>query len=198
MKDSQPNKVAKHFNGKKPHRKMYVVGISVIFIISVLGIIILVGYLIRQTQVVSPPQQTEKVIVDTSKQKNVETKIADQIVDVSDMPKNIHGFPVVGKIVIKKINISTYILKPPALEGKGMNEALKYGATEFWGPEINEVGNYCITGHNYTNVFGKIHSLNIGDTFYLVGKDRKKSNIFSYRSNSGRGPNRFATHKSTY
>ena len=87
MKDSQPNKVAKHFNGKKPHRKMYVVGISVIFIISVLGIIILVGYLIRQTQVVSPPQQTEKVIVDTSKQKNVETKIADQIVDVSDMPQ---------------------------------------------------------------------------------------------------------------
>ncbi len=198
MKDSQPNEVAKHFNEKKPHRKMYVVGISVIFVISVLGIIILVGYLIQQTQVVSPPQQPEKVIVDTSKQKSVETKIADQIVDVSDMPKKIHGFPVVGKIVIKKINISTYILKPPSLKDKDINEALKYGATEFWGPEINEIGNYCITGHNYANVFGKIHSLNIGDTFYLVGKDRKKSNIFSYRNNSSRGPNRYATHKSTY
>ncbi len=35
-------------------------------------------------------------------------------------------------------------------------------------------GNFCITGHNYTNVFGKLRTLQIGDTFYIVSKDGRK------------------------
>lgn len=173
MKDSQPKKVAKHFNKDKPHLIVYVVGIISVILIVALVVVILVRY-IRQNQIVTPSQQPEKVITDTSNQKEFETKIADEVVDVSDMPNKLHGYSVVGKIVIDKFKISTYILKPPSLEDDDMNDALKYGATEFWGPDINEIGNYCITAHNYKNVFGKIHSLNIGDTFYLVGKDGRK------------------------
>ena len=166
-------------------------------ILAYIIVVILVRY-VRQNQIVTPPQHPDEVIVDTSDQKDVETKIADQIVDVSDMPDKIHGYSVVGKIVIDKLNVSTYILKLPSRETDVINDTLKYGATEYWGPEINEIGNYCITAHNYANVFGKIHSLNVGDTFYLVGKDRKKSNVFCYRSNSICKTNRYAAYKTKY
>ena len=32
----------------------------------------------------------------------------------------------------------------------------------------------CITGHNYKNIFRDLKNLNIGDTFYIVGKDGRK------------------------
>lgn len=35
-------------------------------------------------------------------------------------------------------------------------------------------GNFCITGHDYKNVFGKLETLEIGDSFYLIGKDGRK------------------------
>ena len=46
---------------------------------------------------------------------------------------------------------------------------LKISPCKFWGPQINEVGNYCIVGHNYRNerFFSKVKNLEIGDTFTI-------------------------------
>ena len=89
-------------------------------------------------------------------------------VDVSDMPDSIQGYSVIGKIVIDKLGIQKYIL------GKTTNESLNLGVTKFWGPHINDQGNFCISGHDYKNTFGRLKELVIGDTFYLVGKDGRK------------------------
>ena len=35
-------------------------------------------------------------------------------------------------------------------------------------------GNLCIEGHNYRKVFTKLTEMEIGDTFYIVGKDGRK------------------------
>ena len=46
---------------------------------------------------------------------------------------------------------------------------LNISLNKFWGPSPNEVGNYCIVGHNYTNkkMFGKLSEINFGDIVEL-------------------------------
>jgi len=48
-------------------------------------------------------------------------------------------------------------------------ELLKISLCKYWGPSPNEVGNYCIVGHNYKSgkMFGKLSMANIGDQIEL-------------------------------
>ena len=48
-------------------------------------------------------------------------------------------------------------------------ELLKVSLNKYWGPNPNEVGNYCIVGHNYRNdaFFGNLHKLKNGEKVYL-------------------------------
>ncbi len=91
-----------------------------------------------------------------------------ETVDVSNMPNTIQGYTVIGKIVIEKLGVEKNIL------GRTTLESLNLGVTKFWGPHINDPGNFCITGHDYKNTFGRLKELEIGDTFYLIGKDGRK------------------------
>ena len=46
-----------------------------------------------------------------------------------------------------------------------LDELLKISPCKFWGPEPNEVGNFCIVGHNYRSnkFFSNVPDLSIGD-----------------------------------
>lgn len=48
-------------------------------------------------------------------------------------------------------------------------ELLKISLCKYWGPSPNEVGNYCIVGHNYKSgkMFGKLSMASIGDQVEL-------------------------------
>ena len=50
------------------------------------------------------------------------------------------------------------------------DELLKISPCYFWGPKPNEVGNYCIVGHNYRNTkfFSKVPNLTNGDIIELT------------------------------
>lgn len=50
------------------------------------------------------------------------------------------------------------------------DELLKISPCYFWGPKPNEVGNYCIVGHNYRNskFFSKVPTLENGDIIELT------------------------------
>ena len=50
------------------------------------------------------------------------------------------------------------------------DELLKISPTKFWGPEPNEVGNFCIVGHNYRNkkFFSKVPTLENGEIIELT------------------------------
>lgn len=80
------------------------------------------------------------------------------------MPEEIKGYTVLGTIQIPKIELETYILS------ETNTESLNISVTKLCGPEINEIGNLCITGHNYNNnkMFGKIKKLEKGDTIILT------------------------------
>lgn len=59
---------------------------------------------------------------------------------------------------------------------------LKVSLNKFWGPTPNEVGNYCIVGHNYTNkkMFGKLADIKNGDTVELTDSSGRKLNYAVY------------------
>ena len=74
------------------------------------------------------------------------------------------GYPVIAKLEIPKINLETYVISEYS------NQALGVSVTKFYGGNPNEVGNFCIAGHNYItkNMFHDLKKLSIGDTFTLV------------------------------
>ena len=82
--------------------------------------------------------------------------------EYENMPREVNGFKVIGKITILKIEVEKYILE------KTTTESLLVGVTKICGPEINKIGNFCIAGHNYGDTFGWISSLEIGDEIYIT------------------------------
>lgn len=70
------------------------------------------------------------------------------------------GYKVIAKLEIPKIELETYIIK-------FSEEALKISVTQFWGPNPNEAGNFCVAGHNFKNknMFHNLKKLKIGDVF---------------------------------
>lgn len=81
-----------------------------------------------------------------------------------NMPRDIKGYQVVGRLEIPSIKLDTYILS------ETNTKSLKVSITKLYGPEINTVGNFCMAGHNYRNMkmFGGIKKLVEGDTIILT------------------------------
>lgn len=90
-----------------------------------------------------------------------------------DFPKKIDGYKVIGKIEIPKINLTTYILE------KTSKETLNKSVTKLCGPEVNEIGNLCITGHNYhkDRMFGDLKDVEKNDKILLTDLKRKHNRI---------------------
>ena len=77
------------------------------------------------------------------------------------MPKQYEGYDVLGKIVIEKINLDTYILD--SVDNKAMDKA----PVKLYGKTLNQEGNFCIAGHNYDEIFARLVELEVGDEFYI-------------------------------
>lgn len=69
------------------------------------------------------------------------------------------GYTVVAKLEIPKINLETYILKQYS------KNALNVSVTKFWGADPNQIGNFCVAGHNFQNknMFHNLRNLEIGN-----------------------------------
>ena len=81
-----------------------------------------------------------------------------------------YRYATIATISIPKIN-----LQYPILDGETDSEAetealLKISPTKFWGSNPNEVGNFCIVGHNYRNskFFSKVPTLENGDIIEIT------------------------------
>ena len=61
-------------------------------------------------------------------------------------------------------------------------ELLKISPCKFWGPEPNEVGNFCIVGHNYKNskFFSKVPNLENGDIIEITDLTGRTINYIVY------------------
>lgn len=81
-----------------------------------------------------------------------------------------YQYATVATINIPKINVTYPVIDGPTDSAEETEELLKISPTKFWGPEPNEVGNFCIVGHNYRNTrfFSKVPTLIEGDTIEIT------------------------------
>ena len=86
------------------------------------------------------------------------------------------AYTIEGEIMIPKIKLVYPIISETT------DEYLKIAPTKLAGPNMNEVGNYCIAGHNYQNnqFFSKISQLEINDQINLTSKNGKKLTYVIY------------------
>ena len=85
------------------------------------------------------------------------------------------NYTTIATINIPKINVSYPILDGQTDSVEETEALLKISPTKFWGPEPNEVGNFCIVGHNYRNTrfFSKVTTLENGDIIQITDESGK-------------------------
>lgn len=81
-----------------------------------------------------------------------------------------------AELKIPSLNIDYPVLSETS------EELLKISLNKYWGPKPNEIGNYCIVGHNYKNgkMFGKLSQMEIGDTAILKDMSNKSVTYEAY------------------
>ena len=104
---------------------------------------------------------------------NLETQQStenEQNVEKEYIESEFKGYKVCAKLNIPVINLETYVLE------KYSKQALLTSVTKFYGGKPNEVGNFCIAGHNYgpANMLQNIKKLNLNDEIYLTDTNGKK------------------------
>ena len=92
------------------------------------------------------------------------------------LPKSYKGYIVDSKLEIPKIKLNTYVFE------EYDEDAMWICPTKYYGPEPNEVGNYCIAAHNYNkqNMFDNIIKLESGDIIYLSDNENGKQQYTVY------------------
>lgn len=81
-----------------------------------------------------------------------------------------YRYKIIAKIEIPKINVTYSVLQGETGSVEETDELLKISPVKFHGYDPNEVGNFCIVGHNYRNskFFSKVPTLVVGDTINLT------------------------------
>lgn len=130
-------------------------------------------------------QRIENIIEIPIKEKQ-ENNIIDEKEEVKEqkqeeyinMPRELKGYKVIGKLEIPKIKLNTYILDHTD------KKTLKVSITKLYGPNINEVGNFCMAGHNYRNnkMFGGIKKLEKGDKIVVTSPNGKSITYEVYKN----------------
>ena len=104
---------------------------------------------------------------------NIEIENAEQKITEIE----IDGYRVLGLIRIPKIELEYPILSETT------NKSMKKSITKFWGPDLNQVGNLTLAGHNNHDgtMFGKVKKLEIGDIIEIedLYKNVVKYEIFN-------------------
>ncbi len=89
---------------------------------------------------------------------------------VKQTTANGYQYATIGTINIPKISVKYAIIDGPTDTTEETEELLKISPTKFWGPELNEIGNFCLVGHNYRNTkfFSKVPTLVNGDIIEIT------------------------------
>ena len=140
--------------------------VRILLLFCIFSILLYMAYGFWQEKKIKLVQETKVNTITVEKIEEVENQIVTEKIAESYM-----GFPVAAKLIIPKIDVETYVLADFTEEG------LEKCVSKFWGPEPNEVGNFCIAGHNYLkpNMFKGLKRLEIGNEFYLI--DNKNGKI---------------------
>lgn len=78
--------------------------------------------------------------------------------------KEYKGYEVCARLQIPAIELETYVLKEYSIQ------ALNVSVTKFWGANPNQIGNFCVAGHNFVrkNMFRNLKKLVVGDKIIVT------------------------------
>ena len=143
---------------KKNKKYISVIRIMIILALFLIALYILLG-IYKESSI--------KIDVEESKLIQEET---DKEVEKVKIEKYYLDHETSAKLVIPKINLETCVLKNYS------KETLDLSPTKYWGPDANDIGNFCIVGHNYKkeNMFYDLINLEVGDEFELLDNKNGK------------------------
>lgn len=142
--------------------------------ITILGIIfcivIYAGFgFYKEKQIELIEAEDQQIIENVSEEIQINPVIPVEI-EQELVPQTYLNYEVIAKLEIPKINLETNVLKNYTTEG------MKVCSSKFFGPEPNEIGNFCIAGHNSRkeNMFNHLIDLEKGDELYLTDNNNGK------------------------
>ena len=130
-----------------------------------------------ETKKISLEEEQEKLEqaqkVEQERQEELEKQARKEGVNV---PEKYRGYEVDAYLEISKLDLKTEVLK------KYTKQGMEVCVSKYWGPNPNEVGNYCIAGHNYitSKMFARLSSLKVGDTINLSDNENGKYTYIIY------------------
>lgn len=180
--------------GLKKKKKMYQIG----FAISIFAICLLFSYyiyaeydkgkseevsrdilaqMVQMEKVERRDDTTTKNIVndvlivslDVERSEEASVDITENVEETSSYTTN-EGEEYISEAVLE---VPTLNIKYPVLS-ETSEELLKISVNKYWGPKPNEIGNYCVVGHNYKNgkMFGKLSQIQNGDIAVLTANNK--------------------------
>lgn len=160
---------------KRKNRKRYKKNFVDIFSVTViLGIILGVSINEYEENDVVKNQnkyEAEKTIIENYENKSTALNAItnNTIKEKLEYPKeevleNYNGYSVCAKLEIPVISLETYVLSEYSTQN------LNVSVTKFFGPNPNEIGNFCVAGHNFrnNNMFKNLKKVEIGDEIFLI------------------------------
>ena len=124
----------------------------------------------QSTEIANEPQEimlTEEIKeeIEETEENEIVTEIqkTTKQYEKEDIITEYKGYTVSSKLTIPTISLETYILQNYSVN------ALRVSVTKFWGVDANQIGNFCIAGHNFKNknMFSNLKKLNIGDRLFI-------------------------------
>lgn len=156
---------AKRGKKKKINKK------KVIICISLLVILVAIIYIVVSNRLweIGNTPQLEETIADIPQNNTEEVKEEEKTDEISDVeiPEKMENYEVLGQLVIEKIDVTKNILNISE------NASLKLSVAKLYGPNVNESGNFCISGHNWNNMLKRLSEMQVGDTFYVINRETK-------------------------
>ena len=118
---------------------------------------------VREQQITSIENNIEENTIIVSKQNTNKQKEYPK----EEIIQEYKGYDVCAKLEIPSIKLETYVLKNYSVQ------ALNISVTKFWGANANQIGNFCIAGHNFknSNMFSNLKKLEIGEKIYVTDND---------------------------
>ncbi len=140
--------------------------LKIIFILSMLLTLIYIFIGVYKEDKIKLKEEITPEIQITRTNSNIKNEEKEKV----DIVQEYLGYEVNAELVIPSINLDTYVLK------EFSDEAMKVSVVKFWGPGPNEIGNFCIAGHNYknSNMFYNLIDLKEGDEIYLLDNKNGK------------------------
>ena len=150
--------------------------ILIIILISIFFVIVIISNILNKIIKNSNEKDFETIRTASDNENNITTNIREDLQldkqEIQDSQQTLEpvimsyykGYPVIAKLEIPKIHLETEVLKDYS------DEALKVSVTKFYKGNPNQIGNFCIAGHNYitSNMFHYLKDLEIGDKIYLT------------------------------